>query len=119
MSRNQAGGTSSAGSKFNVRQFLMLRMANPDAAMRKPPTTDSSVTVSYTHLAFIRSSLTRTESRAGHFREDFPNRDESTPPYWVVLSMENGKMKTHREYLPMEEYPIKPNRFYMDQFNWS
>ena len=33
--------------------------------------------------------------------------------------MENGKMKTHREYLPMEEYPIKPNRFYMDQFNWS
>ena len=69
--------------------------------------------------AFIRSSLTRTESRAGHFREDFPNRDESTPPYWVVLSMENGKMKTHREYLPMEEYPIKPNRFYMDQFNWS
>ena len=68
--------------------------------------------------AYIRSSLTRTEPRAGHFRDDYPGRDDSCNPYWVILRTEKGEMATHREYLPIETYPVKPYRYYMDQFTW-
>ena len=68
--------------------------------------------------AYIRSSLTRTETRAGHFRDDYPGRDDSCNPYWVILRTEKGEMATHREYLPIETYPVKPYRYYMDQFTW-
>ena len=41
----------------------------------------------------LRASLYRTESRANHFREDYPARDDSNWLAWVVLSQEKGKMK--------------------------
>ncbi len=68
--------------------------------------------------AFLRASLERTESRAGHFRADYPARDDSTDMYWVEIRQKDGEMFTLRRRVPVEEYPIKPYRYYMDQFTF-
>lgn len=68
--------------------------------------------------AYLRSSLERTESRAGHFRADHPCRDEATPLYWVEICQNGQNMVIERKELPMSDYPVKPYRYYMDQFTF-
>jgi len=67
---------------------------------------------------FLRSSLMRTESRAGHFREDYPDRDDKNWLKWIIISQKNGGLDLRTEPLPMERYKIKPARYYMDNFNF-
>ena len=68
--------------------------------------------------AYLRASLERTESRAGHFRADYPQRDETSPLYWVEIRHNHGKMELARVALPLDSYPVKPYRYYMDQFTF-
>ena len=68
--------------------------------------------------AYLRSSLERTESRAGHFRADHPCRDDGTPLYWVEIRQHEGDMVIERKELPLNSYPLKPYRYYMDQFTF-
>ena len=67
---------------------------------------------------YLAASLARKESRAGHFRADFPQRDNKHDVYWVDISRRNGRLKVERTRLPMEEYPIVPTEYYMDQFTF-
>ncbi len=69
--------------------------------------------------AYLRSSLTRKESRAGHYRADFPKRDDALGPHWVVAEKRDGHMVTSLSRVPVERYPIKPYRYYMDNFDFS
>ncbi|MFC1970434.1 FAD-dependent oxidoreductase [Chloroflexota bacterium] len=64
----------------------------------------------------LTASLTRTESRASHYREDYPNRDDRSWLKWVVVSQENGELNLHTEPLPLDRYKFKPDRYYMDNF---
>ncbi len=68
--------------------------------------------------AYLRASLERTESRAGHFRADYPQRDETSPLYWVEIRRNHGEMELVRVPLPLDSYPVKPYRYYMDQFTF-
>lgn len=52
-----------------------------------------------------RSALDRCESRGGHFREDFPEKDAATPAYnTVVHRAPDGSMALRREPIP----PLAP-----------
>lgn len=55
--------------------------------------------------AITMASLDRKESRGGHFREDFPNKDPEAAKYNSVISMgADGSMKFRREPIaPMPE----------------
>jgi succinate dehydrogenase/fumarate reductase flavoprotein subunit len=67
----------------------------------------------------LRASLFRTESRATHFREDYPARDDKNWVAWVVISNDNWKMKLKKVPVPDEGRPDPklpyeeryPNRF--------
>jgi succinate dehydrogenase/fumarate reductase flavoprotein subunit len=48
----------------------------------------------------LRASLFRTESRANHYREDYPARDDSKWLAWVVISEKNGKMTLKKVSVP-------------------
>jgi succinate dehydrogenase / fumarate reductase flavoprotein subunit len=51
--------------------------------------------------AITRSALDRKESRGGHFREDFPEKDpESGKVNVVVFKAEDGSMQLKRETIP-------------------
>ena len=67
----------------------------------------------------LRASLFRTESRATHYREDYPARDDKNWVAWVVISNDNGNMKLKKVPVPDEGRPDLrtpyeeryPNRF--------
>jgi succinate dehydrogenase / fumarate reductase flavoprotein subunit len=51
--------------------------------------------------AIARSALDRKESRGGHFREDFPNKDAAAAKYnSVILKGPDGSMQLRREPIP-------------------
>jgi len=51
--------------------------------------------------AITRSALDRKESRGGHFREDFPNKDAAAAKYNnVILKGADGAMQLRREPIP-------------------
>jgi len=53
----------------------------------------------------LRASLFRTESRAWHYREDYPRRDDPTWLAWVRLKEEQGQMKVWKESIPEKWWP--------------
>ena len=56
--------------------------------------------------AITRSALDRKESRGGHFREDFPNKDTAAAKYnIVILKGSDGSMQLRRE--PILEMPAE------------
>ncbi|MFZ0828865.1 MAG: fumarate reductase/succinate dehydrogenase flavoprotein subunit [Verrucomicrobiia bacterium] len=51
--------------------------------------------------AITRSALDRKESRGGHFREDFPDKDAAAAKYnSVILKAPDGAMQLRREPIP-------------------
>ncbi len=68
--------------------------------------------------AFLRSSLLRKESRAGHFRADYPQRDDVRGPAWIDISKGRNGMNADFDLVPLDRYPVKPYRYYMDNFNF-
>jgi succinate dehydrogenase/fumarate reductase flavoprotein subunit len=64
----------------------------------------------------LKASLLRTESRASHFREDYPNRDDKNWLKWIIIRQKGEDAEFSTQPLPIERYRIKPTRFYMDNF---
>jgi succinate dehydrogenase / fumarate reductase flavoprotein subunit len=57
---------------------------------------------------FYRASLTRTESRGFHLREDFPDRDDAQWLKWVIVQKEGDRMVLRTEGIPIDDYPYRP-----------
>jgi hypothetical protein len=43
-------------------------------------------------------------------REDFPNTDNVNWLKWILLRQEQGEVKVSLEEIPMEGYPMQPER---------
>ena len=68
---------------------------------------------------FVRSSLMRTETRAGHYREDYPDRNNEEWLGWIYAKKgADGAPMLHKVPVPLERYRIKPYRYYMDNFTF-
>ncbi|MFH1954943.1 MAG: FAD-binding protein [Pseudomonadota bacterium] len=64
---------------------------------------------------YLHSSLMRKETRAGHYRVEYPMRDDKYLG-WLLVSKKNGKLTWTMRPVPVEDYAIKPYRFYGDLF---
>jgi succinate dehydrogenase/fumarate reductase flavoprotein subunit len=54
----------------------------------------------------LRASLFRTESRGGHYREDYPRREDPAWLAWVKIKIGNqGEMKVLKEPVPEKWWP--------------
>lgn len=85
----------------NVRQLMRLREARSIARMAE---------------LFLQASILRKETRASHYREDYPSRDDRNWLKWLMISNRDGKTVFQFEPLPLDRYKFKIDRFYMDNF---
>jgi len=64
---------------------------------------------------YLTSSLMRKETRGGHHRVEYPGRNDQYLG-WFLVSKEQGKVSWTFRPVPVDDYPIKPYRFYGDLF---
>ena len=55
-----------------------------------------------------RAALMRQESRAGHFREDFPRRDDKNWFKWITIERKDGTPHLSTLPVPLEKFKLKP-----------
>ena len=55
-----------------------------------------------------RSALTREESRAGHFREDFPQKDDKNWFKWITIRNKKGAAALDTLPVPLNKYRFRP-----------
>lgn len=73
--------------------------------------------ICFVSLLFVRASWQRRESRAGHFREDFPSLDPNGPA-WLILRPDGGDGEFVWRHVPLAGYRHKLSRCYQDNFNF-
>lgn len=66
---------------------------------------------------YLTASLERRETRAGHYREDFPERDDSLLG-WIHLQKGETRIQTSFLLVPLERYKYPVERFYSDNFRF-
>lgn len=66
---------------------------------------------------YLHSAIFRTESRAGHFRADYPERDPDWLA-WTALSRGSDGIELQKRPVPVEDYDIPVDRFYADCFTF-
>ena len=68
---------------------------------------------------FIRASRERTESRGGHFREDYPTYRDEEWLAWLVFCREGSDLVSYKKPVPLERYKFPLERHYSDNFNFT
>lgn len=56
-----------------------------------------------------RAALLREESRAGHFREDFPERDDKNWFKWITIQSRDGAPRLTTLPVPVDKYKLQPD----------
>jgi succinate dehydrogenase/fumarate reductase flavoprotein subunit len=56
----------------------------------------------------FRAALMREESRAGHFREDFPQKDDKNWFKWITIQRQNGEPGLSTLPVPINDYRLQP-----------
>jgi succinate dehydrogenase/fumarate reductase flavoprotein subunit len=56
----------------------------------------------------FRSALMREESRAGHFREDFPQKDDKNWFKWIIIEKKKGAPALGTLPVPLKDYRFQP-----------
>jgi len=66
----------------------------------------------------LRASLMRTESRASHYREDYPARDDKNWLKWIMVNQKDGKLSFRFEPVPLAKYKHQTWHCYSDNFTF-
>ncbi len=75
--------------------------------------------VAFVSLMYVTASLERRETRAGHYREDYPVRNENELAWLCLRKGEGLAPEFYRVPVPLEEYRFPVTRYYQDNFNFA
>ncbi|MBW1803815.1 MAG: FAD-binding protein [Deltaproteobacteria bacterium] len=115
--KNEARLKEALGKIETINHEMVPRMGARDA--RELMRLRETVSISRLTEIFLRASLLRTETRASHYREDFPQRDDQNWLKWIFVNNKAGVADFRIEPLPLDKYKIKVDRFYSDNFTYG
>ena len=72
--------------------------------------------VAFVSEMYVRASLERRETRAGHYREDCPQRDAAWLAWLCLRKDRAGLPEFFRIPVPLEQYKHPVERYYQDNF---
>lgn len=99
-----------------IKQDYLPRMSAGDAHyLMKYYETVGTILV--TEL-YLKASLMRTESRAGHYRDDFPYHDDAAWLCWLQAKLQGEKIEFEKVPVPTEQYQYPITTFYSDNFTF-
>lgn len=75
--------------------------------------------VAFISELYLRASLERKESRAGHYREDYPTRDDNYLAWLMVEQGEDKQMHFTWKPVPLDTYKYPVTRYYSDNFTFT
>lgn len=75
--------------------------------------------ICFVSLLYVRASQMRKESRAGHYREDYPAMDPNGPAWLLLKPGKNREGEFHWQKVPFASYRHKLSRCYQDNFNFT
>lgn len=75
--------------------------------------------IAFVSRLFVAASLERKETRAGHYRMDYPNLDPAGPAWLYIVHGKDGKPQFVREKVPLDKYPVPLTRCYQNNFNFT
>ena len=75
--------------------------------------------VAFVSLMYVTASLERRETRAGHYREDYPVRNENELAWLCLRKGEGLAPEFYRVPVPLEEYRFPVTRYYQDNFTFG
>lgn len=67
---------------------------------------------------YCQASLKRTETRAGHYRADFPTRNPDQLAWIIVTHGADDKPALEWKKVPVDKYPVPITKFYQDNFTF-
>lgn len=99
-----------------IKQDYLTRMSadDPHYLMKYYETVGTTLV---TEL-YLKASLLRTESRAGHYREDFPYHDDERWLCWLQAKLTGGSLEFEKVPVPIKQYPYPITSFYSDNFTF-
>lgn len=74
--------------------------------------------IAFVSELYLRASLQRRESRAGHYREDYPRRDDAYLGWLLIEQNKEQQMQFSWKPVPLEEYKYPVTRYYSDNFTF-
>ena len=100
-----------------IQNELIPQIGNMDAHyLMKRKETEAIAVITEMYL---RASLMRKETRGGHYREDYPQRNDAEWLGWIKISRnEQGTMQFTLERVPVERYKHPIERYYQDNFDF-
>ncbi|MGI6224736.1 MAG: FAD-binding protein [Peptococcales bacterium] len=76
-------------------------------------------TIAFITELYLKASLERKESRAGHYRVDYPGRDDKKFLCWIIAKMnEDGNISFSQKPVPVDKYKYKIEKYYSDNFTF-
>jgi succinate dehydrogenase/fumarate reductase flavoprotein subunit len=99
-----------------LRQELLPNMGAPD--LHQLSKLKGVISMALLAELVLRASLMRTESRASHYREDYPERNDDQWLKWILFYQKDGKLGYRLEPVPVDKYKHHHWNYYSDNFNF-
>ena len=97
-----------------IQEEFVPEMGNDDAHyLMKRLETEAIARVTEMYL---KASLMRKETRGGHYREDYPERNDAEWLGWIKIARDGGDMALTLDKVPVERYKHPIERYYQDNF---
>lgn len=97
-----------------IQEELVPQMGSRDAhyLMKRREVEAIAVTTEM----YLRASLMRKETRGGHYREDYPMRNDQEWLGWIKIRQGDDGMQLALDKVPLEKYKHPVERYYQDNF---